>query len=209
MAKFPGKRPRQPLPTPEMAEAEANAHLDHGPSLSEAEQALALVAPSRVHPVTGLTRPWEPAPNETAAEYVAFQSWLLTSTATPKHALATRMKWEQRRIAYEASGHYLTLNSPEALQDLSLRCVQLALMWGLSELSKHVANAASTPQPAASTAEAMRVVKDAALLSRLLTGLSTENVSIRGTVDAYNLDEMSEGDLAQLKALLTKAKTPG
>jgi hypothetical protein len=203
--KLPGKRRERHLPTPELAETEALAHVRLEMQPTEAEQALAIVAPQIVNPDTGLARPWEPQPNETAQEYVAFNAWLLTDSPAPNHPLARRRAWEQRRVAYEASGSALAQASPEALASLSVRCIHLAMVWGLAELSKHVANSAQTPQPGATMGDTVRIVKDAAMLARLLHGLSTANVSLHSE-ETFDLSRLSDDDLATFVALEQKVR---
>jgi hypothetical protein len=200
---LPRKRRERHLPTPELAETEALARVRLEMKPTDAEQALAIVAPQTLNPDTGLARPWEPQPNETASEYVAFNAWLLTDSPTPNHPIARRRAWEQRRVAYEASGSALAQATPEVLAALSVRCVHLALVWGLAELSKHVANSAQTPQPGATMGDTVRIVKDAAMLARLLQGLSTENVSLH----TEDLSTFSESELLTYAALNQKAQT--
>jgi len=194
------------LPTPELAESEANAFLGRGqnPEPTEAEQALAIVAPQTVHPVTGLARPWEPQPNETAAEYVAFQFYLLGDAPTPNHPLARRMAWEQRKVAHKACGEDLM---PVDFQVLTERCLNLAFLWCFTELSKHVSGAVTNPQPGASVNETLRAYKDLALLARLLRGQSTENVAVKVGADvALDYSRLSDEEFALAVQLENKAK---
>ena len=215
MPRIPGKWSRKKwsrklhLPTPELAETEALAYVGRRPGdePTEAEQVLAIVQPSAVHTDTGLARPWEPQPRETAAEYVAFQAWLLSDTACPSHPLARRMAWEQRMVAYKACGEALARSTPEVLAAMSSRCVHMALMWGMSEMAKHASAGATNPQPSSTMKEAMTVVKDAAMLARLLQGLSTANVSVRdGTETEFDLTRLTDDELAQMAVLEAKAK---
>lgn len=207
--KLPKKWRPRPLPAPDLAESEALAHLgrrtDDPPT--EAEQALALVVPKAVNPDTGLARPWEPQPNEGAAEYAAFSAYLLADTPTPNHPIARRFAWEPRKVAFKACGAEASLASPAVLAELSGRCVQLALLGCFSELSKHLLAMQSNPQPSLSFAEATRVAKDAAMLARLLGGQSTANVSIKGGLEiAPDYSKLTEEQFTQLLALESLAK---
>ena len=212
MPRIPSKWREKPLPTPEVADAEVHARFGRRPTdePTEAEQALAVVAPQTLD-ANGLARPWEPMPNEPAAEYVAFRRWLLSGTETPKHTIARRWAWHQRKIAWDAAGVSGELATPEALVAEQNRFVQMGLLWLNSEISKHIVLSVTNPQPGASVTETLRAGKDLIMLIRLLGGLSTENLSVRGTVSAENYDNLTDEQMEQLIQLraLTKGNTNG
>ena len=177
------------LPEPAVAEAEVTARRSE-PEPTEAEQIVEALPEATEHvfdPLAlnaqGLAQPWCPQPSETAQEYAAFQAWLLADTVCPKFGPAVRFAWEQRKVATRALGADVVLASPETFQRISAQCVQLALQWSFNELSKHLAASASAAHPGATMKETVGIVKDMATMARLLQGLSTENVSMRGVLD--------------------------
>jgi len=194
------------LSTAEIADnvATESLHVLHRPP-SEAEQALAVVAPQAIRP-DGHAHGWEPQPNETAQEYAAFLLWLKSGTACPSWPVARRLKWQQRADAYLAQAQ--VPYDEAAFQGLVLEATTVAVAWASHELSKHLASAATTPQPAASVGDTVRVLKEAATLRRLLVGLSTENISVRGMVTADQIEKsLSDDDLEQLARMRMKVRS--
>ena len=205
--KIPGKRRPRPLPTPEIAEVEATAFLGlrAADPPTEAEQVLALVQPEVLNPDTGHSWSWEAQPNENAQEYALFVQWLRSGTECPRWAVARRLGWERRRVAWEAHGASLEA-TPEAMNRMFGEFVQQATMWLVHEISKHVASSLQTPQPAASVGDTIRNGKDLIMLYRLLAGQSTMNLSVRGTEPAEDLSTFTDEELATYIYLANKAK---
>jgi hypothetical protein len=192
-----------PLPDPAVAEAEVTA-LRPEPEPTEAEVLLADFDPAALN-ANGQAQPWSPQPRETAQEYAAFQAWLLADTKCPIHPLAQRRGWETRKVATKAMGADLELVAPAVLQKVSAQCVQLALQWGLNEMSKHLHASQSAEHPSATVKDTVAIVKDVAMLARLLHGLSTENVSVRdGSAEDFSL--LTDEQLVQYMQLQALTK---
>ena len=192
-----------PLPEPAVAEAEVTA-LRPEPEPTEAEVLLSAFDPLALN-ASGQAQPWSPQPGETAAEYAAFQAWLLADTCCPKHPLAQRRGWETRKVATRALGVDYALASPEVFQKISAQCVQLSLQWGFNELSKHLHASQSAAHPSATMKDTVAIVKDMATLARLLQGLSTDNVSVRDGTEA-DFSRLTDEQLVQYMKLEALAK---
>lgn len=143
---------------------------------------------------------WGPQEGESAAEYAAFVLWRASETATPRHKLAKSQFWADRKQAWlEACGGVLAM-SQEARDKTTLDALHVAKTLAQADLSKHLAAALQNSYPSTSAKDAVRILKDATILERLVGGLSTENVDVR------DYAKLSDKDLAMLLELDEKAK---
>lgn len=176
-----------PLPKPfhskliQQPDLAARAALPEGtPLQSEAEQALAIVAPLAVTQ-EGQALPWLPQPGEDAQAYEAFSLWLESGAELPRVELAARWAWRERKQAFVQQGLTSLIPSEAMRKEASLRCTVALKRALFYEGAKLLAQAASNQHPTMSVRECTKALKDVVTLERLLDGLSTENVSLHLT----------------------------
>jgi hypothetical protein len=199
--------PIKPAITPEIAEINARVHMPkRDPSPTEAELALALVAPSSLTSA-GVAAPWMPQPGETMAEYAAFQLWLDSDLEAPKCAAAKRWAWTDRKCSYILNMGAASTCSKAVQDDLAMRASQLIMHICFVELSKFLRDAAANEHPASTLKEVVSAFKNALQAMRLLRGESTENVSIHDGSDVDLYESMTDAEFAQVAAIKAAAAT--
>ena len=175
---------------------------DH-PSPTEAEALIAQLQPQDLDQ-SGFLQPWQPQPEETSQEYLAFSLYRDQGPdrTLPRGPLPRTRLWQQRAMAYD---QWLD-RQPQAEQVTADQIARtllntMQLIGHQFQLEAMKILSQQIQPPSISLPELVKAIESLAKTSRLLTNRTTENMG----VGVFDLTKLSTDELVAWEKLQKKA----